>query len=108
MRFLRMQWFLLLLLLATAGSQTGAPPAAAPEVPVAPVSHPVERSVTDNADFTGRTDAVQTVNVGARVTGYLVRMPFEGGAEVKTGELLFQIVPQPYEAQVRLGVAQVA
>jgi multidrug efflux system membrane fusion protein len=48
------------------------------------------------------------VNIVARVTGYLVQMPFAEGAEVKKGELLFQIDPQPYEAQVRLGVAQVA
>jgi multidrug efflux system membrane fusion protein len=73
-----------------------------------PVSRPVERHVTDYVDFTGRTDAVHSVNIIARVTGYLVRMPFEEGAEVKKGELLFQIDPQPYEAQVRLGEAQVA
>src|SRR4029077_391912 len=64
--------------------------------------------VTDSVNFTGRTDAVQSVNIVARVTGYLVQMPFAEGAEVKKGELLFQIDPQPYEAQVRLGAAQVA
>ena len=77
-------------------------------MPVVPISHPVKRPVTDSVDFTGRTDAVQSVNIVARVTGYLVQMPFAEGAEVKKGELLFQIDPQPYEAQVRLGVAQVA
>jgi multidrug efflux system membrane fusion protein len=39
--------------------------------------------VTDYVDFTGRTDAVQTVEIRARVTGYLVEMPFKEGAEVR-------------------------
>ena len=73
-----------------------------------PISHPVQRAVTDYVDFTGRTDAVQSLNVVARVTGYLVRLPFQEGAEVKKGDLLFEIEPEPYEAQVRLGEAQVA
>jgi RND family efflux transporter MFP subunit len=73
-------------------------PAAAP--PVIPVSHAVVRAVTDYADYTGRTDAVQSVSVRARVTGYLVKMPFEEGAEVKEGDLLFEIDPRPYQALV--------
>jgi membrane fusion protein, multidrug efflux system len=100
-------WFFLLPLALCAGCQKELPPVAEP-MPVVPISHPVERPVTDYVDFTGRTDAIQSVNVVARVTGYLVRMPFEEGADVKKGELLFQIDPQPYEAQVRLGEAQVA
>jgi multidrug efflux system membrane fusion protein len=96
------------LLLVGTGCRNAAPPIAAPAIPVVPVSHPVERQVTDYVDFTGRTDAVQSVNVVARATGYLVKMPFEEGADVKSGQLLFQIDPQPYEAQVHLGAAQVA
>src|ERR1700691_3254398 len=79
------------------GCQSRESQTAAPEIPVVPVSHPVERQVTDYVDFTGRTDAVQSVNVVARVTGYLVRMPFEEGAEVKKGDMLFQIDPRPYQ-----------
>jgi RND family efflux transporter MFP subunit len=100
-------WFFLLLLPFGAGCQKESPQAAEP-MPVVPISHPVMRPVTDSVDFTGRTDAVQSVNIVARVTGYLVQMPFAEGAEVKKGELLFQVDPQPYEAQVRLGEAQVA
>ena len=100
-------WFFLLLLAVCAGCQKESPQVAEP-MPVVPISHPVERPVTDYVDFTGRTDAVHSVNVVARVTGYLERMPFEEGAEVKKGDLLFQIDPQPYEAQVRLGEAQLA
>jgi membrane fusion protein, multidrug efflux system len=100
-------WFFLLLLPFGAGCQKESPQAAAP-IPVVPISHPVERPVTDFLDFTGRTDAVHSVNIVARVTGYLVQMPFAEGAEVKKGDLLFQIDPKPYEAQERLGAAQVA
>ena len=100
-------WFFLLLLPFGAGCEKESPQAAEP-VPVVPISHPVKRPVTDSVDFTGRTDAILSVNIVARVTGYLVQMPFAEGAEVKKGDLLFQIDPLPYEAQVRLGVAQVA
>ena len=82
--------FFLLLLALCAGCQKESPQAAEP-LPVVPISHPVGRPVTDYVDFTGRTDAVQSVNIVARVTGYLVKMPFAEGAEVKKGELLFQI-----------------
>ncbi len=75
------------------------PPAkTAPPKPVVTVSQPIQRQVTDFADFTGRTDAVQSVDVRARVTGYLVKMPFKEGDEVKINDLLFEIDPRPYQA----------
>ena len=76
---------------------SAAPPVAG--VPVIPVAHPVSREVTDYVDFTGRTDAVESVSVRARVTGYLDRLehPFEEGREVKAGDLLFQVDPRPYQ-----------
>ena len=80
---------------------------AEPEAPAIPVSHPVSRQVTDYVDFTGRTDAIQAVDVRARVTGYLVQMPFKEGAEVKKGDLLFEIDPRPYQAQLDQAVSQV-
>jgi multidrug efflux system membrane fusion protein len=100
-------WIFILWLAICAGCKKESPQVAE-RPPVVPISRPVERAVTDYVDFTGRTDAVQSVNVVARVTGYLVKMPFEEGADVKKGDLLFQIDPQPYEAQVRLGEAQMA
>ena len=76
-----------------------------------PVSTPVEREVIDYAEYTGRTDAVESVSVRARVTGELKSMPFAEGAEVRkpikfawlkmySGDLLFQIDPKPYQAIV--------
>jgi RND family efflux transporter MFP subunit len=81
-----------------------APPSAAQ---VVPVSHPVVREVTDFSDYTGRTDAVQSVNVRSRVTGYLVKMPFEEGAEVHEGDVLFEVDPRPYQALVDQAQSQV-
>src|SRR5262249_27462450 len=66
-----------------------------------------QRQVTDYVDFTGRTDAVEAVDVRARVTGYLVKIPFKEGSEVKKGDLLFEIDPRPYQAQLHQAVGQV-
>src|SRR4051812_15156426 len=76
------------------------PPAEAPpaEPPAVTVSHPVEREVTDHADFTARTAAVDAVELRARVSGYLDRVPFKEGAMVQKGEVLFEIDPRTYQA----------
>ncbi len=76
-----------------------------PEVAVA---SPIVREVTDYADFTGRTEAVEVVDLRARVTGYLTKMPFKEGAEVKKGDLLFEIDPRPYQAQLDQAMSQIA
>ena len=89
------------------GCKNSAPQVAQPEKPVVPVSQPVQREVTDYVDYTGRTDAIHSVNVQARVTGYLVQMPFKEGAEVKKDDLLFEIDPRPYRAQLDQAQAQV-
>src|SRR4051812_30283189 len=91
------RWTLLFVLL---GSGCTAPPPAAPPVepPMVPVATPVESPVTDNVDYTGRTDAVESVDVRARVTGYLGEPKFKPGSEVKAGDLLFVIDERPYQA----------
>src|SRR6202162_6390375 len=81
-------------------------PVAAP-VPVT-VSHPVERYVTDYADFTGRIAAVDSVEVRAHVWGYLERVHFKEGALVKKGDVLFELDPRPYEALLNQAKAKVA
>ncbi len=58
---------------------------AADTVPEVTVSQPVVREVTDHVDFTGRTQAVNSVNVVARVSGYVVREPFKEGSERQGG-----------------------
>ena len=81
-------------------------PAAAP-IPVT-VSYPVERDVTDYADFTGRTAAVDSVEVRARVSGYLDKVNFKEGALVKKDDKLFEIDPRPYRAELERAKGTVA
>jgi RND family efflux transporter MFP subunit len=77
-------------------------PSAAPEPAPAPtpvtVSRPIERDVTDYADFTGRTAAVDSVEVRAHVWGYLDKVNFREGALVKKDDVLFEIDPRTYRA----------
>ena len=74
--------------------------------PAVSVSRPVERDVTDNAEFTGRTAAVESVQVRARVWGHLQRIHFKEGAEVKKGDLLFVIDPRPFQIRLDQAIAQ--
>jgi multidrug efflux system membrane fusion protein len=91
--------FSIWLLLTLSGCARESPQVAPPQPLVVPVSQPVEREVTDYVDFTGRTDAVEAVDIRPRVTGYLVKMPFREGSEVKEGDLLFEVDPRPYQSQ---------
>jgi multidrug efflux system membrane fusion protein len=100
--------FCLVLAGAPVGCSRGPAQPAQSEPPAIPVSQPVQRDVTDYVDFTGRTDAVNPVGIRARVTGYLVQAPFKEGTEVKKGDLLFEIDPRPYQAQLDQATAQVA
>jgi len=65
------------------------------------VSYPVEREVSDYVDFTGRTSAVDSVEVRSRIWGYLDKVNFKEGAIVEKGEVLFEIDPLVYQAAVR-------
>src|SRR5438477_6964987 len=81
-------------------------PTAAP-IPVT-VSYPVERYVTDYADFTARIAAVDSVEVRAHVWGYLEKVNFKEGALVKKGDVLFELDPRPYQAMLNQAKAKVA
>jgi RND family efflux transporter MFP subunit len=88
-----------------AASPPGPPPAPPPpEVVVAP---PVVKEVADYEDTTGRIGAIKTVEVRARVTGYLQKINFTEGTEVKAGDVLFEIDPRPYEAELARAEATV-
>jgi RND family efflux transporter MFP subunit len=92
-------------LLGCRGTSGQAPQKGAPTVTV---SYPLEREVTDYQDYTGRTAAVDSVQVQARVTGYLTEIYFEEGEEVKDGTVLYEIDPAPYKAAFEAAKAQVA
>jgi membrane fusion protein, multidrug efflux system len=77
------------------------------EPPVVSVSLPVVRSVRDYADFNGQTDAIESVVIQARVTGYLTKVAFSDGAEVRKGDLLYQIDARPFQAQYEQALADI-
>jgi len=70
------------------------------------VSLPTQQSVTDYLEFTGTTQSVGFVEVRARVSGELQSMHFEPGTQVKQGELLFIIDPEPYQADLAAAQAE--
>src|SRR5207248_6721269 len=72
------------------------------------VSYPVEREVTDFADYTARTSAVDSVEVRAHVWGYLDKVNFKEGALVKKGDVLFELDPRPYQALLDQAKAKIA
>ncbi len=80
---------------ARTSAQQGAPPP--PKVTVAEV---VSRDVTEWDEFTGRLEAVNTVSVRPRVSGYVSSVRFEEGAIVHRGDPLFTIDPRPFQAEV--------
>jgi RND family efflux transporter MFP subunit len=82
--------------------------AATPSPLAVTVSRPVERYVTDYADFTARTAAVDSVEVRAHVWGYLDKVNFKEGALVKKGDILCELDPRPYQALLDNGKAEVA
>ncbi len=71
------------------------------------ISEVVQRNIIDSVRFTGRFNAINYVNVKARVTGYLETTPFKEGDFVKKGDLLFKIDQRPYQAKYNDVNAQV-
>lgn len=70
-----------------------------PTPPTVTVATPVEKDVQTYAEFTGYTAAVESVDIRARVKGFLEKVAFEDAAFVKEGDLLFIIEQDPYKAQ---------
>jgi RND family efflux transporter MFP subunit len=87
-------------LIATSGgcgsNTAGPPPPPPPQVTVAQVP---ERPVKDWDEFTGRLQAPETVEIRPRVSGYIDKVAFTEGSQVRHGDLLFIIDPRPYKAE---------
>ncbi|MBX3434222.1 MAG: efflux RND transporter periplasmic adaptor subunit [Pirellulales bacterium] len=79
-----------------------------PPPPTVTVRQPIVRNVAENLEFTGTTAAVESVDVRARVAGFLDRIAFEEGQEVQAGQLLFVIDPRPFQAAVDQAEADLA
>jgi RND family efflux transporter MFP subunit len=72
------------------------------------VTTPITDRVVEYQDFTGRIDAHDSIDVRARVTGYLTKLRFKDGETVKEGDVLFEIDPRPYQAQLNQDQADLA
>jgi multidrug efflux system membrane fusion protein len=81
-------------------SQANSKPADAPKGPP-PVATAavIEKSVNETQEFSGRLEAVERVDIRARVSGFITQVNFKPGSEVKKGDVLFVIDPRPYEAE---------
>ncbi|MFZ4595208.1 MAG: efflux RND transporter periplasmic adaptor subunit [Verrucomicrobiaceae bacterium] len=99
--------------LASLALITGCKPAAtkatfAPPPPAVTVAKPIVKKVIDWDEFTGRLASPESVDIRARVSGYLEEVHFKEGTEVKAGDLLVTIDPRPYEAAVQRAQADVS
>lgn len=99
--FVRVSMTAVLLVVTTiglSGCTQGVPAAVEMPPPEVTVSKPVVQEVTDYFEFPGQTEAVGEVEIRARVTGYLMKVNFVDGQNVKKGDLLYEIDPRPYQA----------
>jgi multidrug efflux system membrane fusion protein len=97
---------LLALALTSCGDKP--PPPAAAAAPPVTVAQPVKRTVTDWDEFTGRFEAVEEVQVRARVGGFVTSVEFRDGAIVRAGDLLYVIDSRPFEAVAEQASGQLA
>jgi membrane fusion protein (multidrug efflux system) len=86
--------------LSACGPAEQATPTASATVPAVTVARVTKQAVTPSATFTGRVEAVDKVDLIARVDGFLEQRLFEEGKRVEKGDLLFVIEKAPYEAQI--------
>ena len=97
-----------LLAVSLSGCGDKPPPQAASAAPPVTVAQPTKRTVTDWDEFTGRFDAVEEVQVRARVGGFVTSVEFRDGAFVNTGDLLYVIDSRPFEAVAEQADGQVS
>ena len=83
------------------------PPAVAAAPPPVTVARPLQKKITEWDEYTGRFTAVNTVEIRARVSGYIDSIHFKDGQAVKQGDLLLVIDPRPYRLAVEQAKADV-
>jgi membrane fusion protein, multidrug efflux system len=76
-----------------------------PGLPAVTVSRPVQQKITEWDEYTGRFVAVKTVEIRARVSGFIDSIHFKDGQIIKQGDLLFIIDPRPYRLAVEQATA---
>jgi len=108
LRMARLLTILLVPALAACG-QSQSQPQASPPPPRVTIAKPVSKMVADQDEYVGRFVAVESVEVRARVPGYLEAIHFQDGQMVKEGDLLFTIDRRPFQialAQTQASLAQ--
>jgi membrane fusion protein (multidrug efflux system) len=100
MRYLALSLVALLAACSQGESNTPAPAATAAPAPAVTVVRVARQDVTPRSTFTGRVEAMDKVNLRARVQGFLQKRLFEEGADVKEGEVLFVLEKPAYQAAV--------
>jgi RND family efflux transporter MFP subunit len=88
---------LVLALVVACSKQPEAPPPPPPKVTVA---HPEQRTLVDEDNYNGWLEAAENVELRSRVRGHIAKIAFIDGQIVKKGDLLFQLDPRPFEAEV--------
>ncbi|MCK5747276.1 MAG: efflux RND transporter periplasmic adaptor subunit, partial [Oricola sp.] len=83
-------------------------PAEAAPAPSVTVATPDAEKIVEWDEFTGRFEAIDSVEIRARVSGYLEAVAFEDGAIIQKGDLLFKIDPRPFEAELAGAKADLA
>jgi RND family efflux transporter MFP subunit len=96
------------LLLLAACSESPQKQASAPPPPAVTVANPVKRVIIDQDEYVGRFVAVDSVEIRARVSGYLDRIDFTDGQTVKQGDLLFTIDKRPFQTTLDQAKANLA
>lgn len=94
--------------LAATGCSSDASPAAGPPPPEVSVASVLSRTVGQWDDFTGRVAAVESVELRPRISGYVQRVAYAEGQEVRKGDLLFVVDPRPYQAALDRAQAELA
>ncbi len=87
---------------------SNAAPGGPPPAPAVTISLPIKRKVVEWDEYTGRFDAVASVDIRARVSGYLNEVHFQDGQVVNKGETLYTIDPRPFEAALGQAKAELA
>ena len=90
-----------------AGCGTHTVPIVEPPKPEVTISQPIVREVYNRDEYPGRIEATASVEIRARVSGYITKINFVDGQEVKEGEELLEIDPRPYEADNDVALAKI-
>lgn len=96
----------LALFAALAACGDSAPPPEPPPTPVS-VAQVIDRDIEEWAEYSGRLEAIESVEIRPRVSGYVLKVNFDEGKEVRKGDLLATIDPKPFQADLERARAEV-